>query len=70
MQKQNLVQLEIEHILFELSCCINNLQDFRTYLSVENVQQADISLQKLNVLISNAQYRINYSDFLLNKLTR
>ena len=59
MQKQDLVQLEIEHLLHELACCINDLRAFRRQLSIDNVQQADISLQKLNALITNAQYQIN-----------
>lgn len=59
MQKQNLVQLEIEHLLHELTRCINDLQAYRRQLSVDDVQQADISLQKLNTLITNAQYQIN-----------
>lgn len=59
MQKQNLIQLEIEHLLHELTCCINDLQAYRRQLSVDDVQQADISLQKLNALITNAHYQIN-----------
>ncbi len=57
MQKQNLVQLEIEHLLHELACCVNGLQTYRRQLSIDDVKQADISLQKLNALISNAQYQ-------------
>lgn len=48
MQKQNLVQLEIEHLLHELTSCVNDLQAYRRQLSIDDVQQADISLQKLN----------------------
>lgn len=59
MQKQDLVQLKIEHLLHELACCINDLQAFRRQLSIDDVQQADISLQKLNALITNAQYQIS-----------
>lgn len=59
MQEQNLVQLEIEHLLYELTCCINDLQIYRRQLSIDDVQQADISLQKLNALITNAQYQTN-----------
>jgi hypothetical protein len=59
MQKQNLVQLEIEHLLHELTCCINDLQAFRRQLTLDDVRQADISLQKLNALITNAQYQTN-----------
>lgn len=58
MQKQDPVQLKIEHLLRELTCCINDLQAFRKQLSIDDVQQADISLQKLNALITNAQYQI------------
>lgn len=59
MQKQNLVQLQIEHLLHELTCCINDLQAFRRQLTLDDVQQADISLQKLNALITNAQDQTN-----------
>lgn len=59
MQKQNQVQLEIEHLLFELACCVNDLQPFRRQLSIDNMQQADISLQKLSALITNVQYQTN-----------
>lgn len=38
MQKQNFVQLEIEHLLHELTCCINELQAFRQQLSIDNMQ--------------------------------
>ena len=67
MQKHNLVQLEIEHILFDLTCCVENLQAFRKYLSVDDVQQANGSLKKLNDLITDAQYQKNFRDFLLNQ---
>jgi hypothetical protein len=59
MKKQNLVQLQIEHLLHELTCCINDLQAFRRQLTLDDVQQADISLQKLNALITNAQDQTN-----------
>lgn len=59
MQKQNLVQLQIEHLLHELTCCINDLQAFRRQLTLDDVQQTDISLQKLNALLTNAQYQAN-----------
>lgn len=59
MKKQNLVQLEIEHLLHELACCIKDLQDFRRQLSIDDIHRADISLQKLNALITNAKYQKN-----------
>ena len=66
MQKQNLVQLEIESILFDLSYCIDNLNSFMKYLSVEDVHAANKSLKKLSEIITEAQYQKNYRDFLLN----
>lgn len=55
MQKHNSVQLEIDHLLFELTHCINDLQGFRRQLSIDDIQQADLSLQKLNALITNVK---------------
>jgi len=61
MQNHDSAQLEIEHLLVELSCCVNDLQRFRRQLSVGDVKQAELSLQKLNALIS---YVSNQSGYL------
>ncbi|MBL7479774.1 hypothetical protein [Legionella bononiensis] len=52
MQQQEPVQLEIEHLLFELNCCVNDLSNFRLQISVDDIQQAELSLNKLESLIS------------------
>lgn len=55
MQKHDSAQLEIKHLLFELAWCINDLQDFGQQLSLDDIQQVDLSLQKLNAFISNVR---------------
>jgi len=52
MQYVDSVQMEIEHLLVELSCCVNDLQGYRRQLSVGDAKQAELSLQKLSALIS------------------
>ncbi len=52
MQKLDTVSLKIEHLLVELSWCINDLQGFRQQLSIDDAKQADLSLSKLESLIS------------------
>ncbi|WP_133130835.1 hypothetical protein [Legionella yabuuchiae] len=52
MQTSTSIQNEIDHILFELSCSVNNLQDYRLQISPHDIQQAELSLQKLKALIS------------------
>ncbi|HAT1845509.1 TPA: hypothetical protein U0Y19_000960 [Legionella pneumophila] len=52
MQKSEEVQLEIEHLLFELNCCVNDLSSFRLQISIDDLQQAELSLNKLESLIS------------------
>lgn len=52
MQHQEPVQLEIEQLLFELSCCVNDLSRRRLQINSHDIQQAEISLHKLESLIS------------------
>ena len=52
MQNHNSVQEKIEHLLVELSCCVNDLHGLRRNLSLEDTKQAELSVQKLNALIS------------------
>lgn len=56
MLKQDPVQLDIEHLLYGLTCCINDLQAFEQHLSMEDLQQVTLSFQKLNVLIANKHH--------------
>jgi hypothetical protein len=55
MQVQNATQQIIEHVLYELTSCINELQGFRQQLSIDHLEQADLSLQKLHALMSSAK---------------
>jgi len=59
MQKQNSVRLEIDHLIFELTCCVNDLLAHRRHLSSDDIRQADLSLQKLSVIITNARNHSN-----------
>ena len=52
MQKAVADQLEVEHLLFELNCCVNDLQSVRLQISAEDIYQAELSLNKLESLIS------------------
>ncbi|KTC66377.1 Uncharacterised protein (plasmid) [Legionella adelaidensis] len=52
MHQQEKVQLDIEHLLFELNCCVNNLSRYRLKINRDDIQQAELSLSKLESLIS------------------
>ena len=52
MQHQEPAQLEIEHLLFELNCCVNDLSRHRLQINPYDIQQAELSLSKLESLIS------------------
>ena len=52
MQKSAILQNEVEHLLFELNGCVNDLQGYRRLLSIGDAKQAELSLQKLSALIS------------------
>lgn len=52
MQQQEPAQLEIEHLLFELNCCVNDLSRHRLRINSHDIQQAELSLHKLEILIS------------------
>lgn len=59
MQKHDSVQLQIRHLLFELSWSVNDLHGFSQQLSIDDLQQADLSLQKLSALINHVKKRSN-----------
>jgi hypothetical protein len=59
MQRQKSAPSEIEHLLFELTWCVNDLQGFRRQLSIDDIQQADLSLQKLSALITQVKKQSN-----------
>lgn len=52
MQQQEPAQLEIQHLLFELNCCVNDLSRHRLQINTHDIQQAELSLYKLESLIS------------------
>ncbi len=62
MQQQEPAQLEIEHLLFELNCCVNDLNRHRLQINTYDIQQAELSLYKLETLISFVK------QLILNKL--
>jgi len=51
MQQQKSVQLKIEHLLFELNCCVNDLSRHRLQINTYDIQQAELSLHNLESLI-------------------
>ena len=52
MQTINPNSLEIEHLLVELALCVNDLQAYRQKLTMDDANQAELSLSKLELLIS------------------
>ena len=52
MQIVEAAQLEVEHLLYELNCCVNDLQNVRLRISANDIHQAELSLNKLESLIS------------------
>lgn len=52
MQQQESAQREIEHLMFELNGCVNDLSRHRLQISIHDIQQAELSLSKLESLIS------------------
>ncbi len=52
MQQQESAQRDIEHLLFELNGCVNDLSRLRLQISIHDIQQAELSLTKLELLIS------------------
>lgn len=51
------MQLEIDHLLFQLAWCIEDLHSFRQQLTLDDINQAEISLQKLDALIFNSSHK-------------
>ncbi|AMQ28964.1 TPA: hypothetical protein ACHW7I_000989 [Legionella pneumophila] len=52
MQQLEPAQFEIEHLLFELNCCVNDLSRHRLQINPHDIQQAELSMHKLESLIS------------------
>lgn len=50
--QQESAHTEIEHLLFELNCCINDLSRHRLQINIHDIQQAELSMHKLESLIS------------------
>lgn len=55
MQQQRPAQLEIEHLLFELDCCVTDLNRHRLQINSHDIQRAELSLHKLKILLSFAK---------------
>ncbi|WP_115706019.1 hypothetical protein [Legionella sainthelensi] len=52
MQQIESALSEIEYLMFELSRCVNDLSRYRLQINPHEIQQAELSLHKLESLIS------------------
>ncbi|HHT9843835.1 TPA: hypothetical protein ACT9I4_001951 [Legionella pneumophila] len=52
MQKFDSAEIQIDHLLFELARCVNDLQRFYRQFSTEDRKQVELSLSKLEFLVS------------------
>ena len=52
MQQHESAQRDIEHLLFELNSCVNDLSRHRLQISIHDIQQAELILSKLKSFIS------------------
>lgn len=69
MQNSAVIQNEIDHILFELKCCVNDLQGYLLQISTDDIQQAELSMHKLQTLISFVKLFSQRKTAWLNDLT-
>ena len=54
MQKFDSTNIQIDHLIFELARCVNELQGFYRQLSIEDKKQVELSLSKLELLVSHS----------------
>ena len=52
MQNSEKTEVEIEHLLFELNCCVHDLSRYRLQINSYDIQRAELSMHKLESLIS------------------
>lgn len=52
MQECNSVTIEVEYLLIELSRCVNDLQSFRSTLSMDDTRNIKLNMSQLESLIS------------------
>ncbi|VEG92541.1 hypothetical protein [Legionella spiritensis] len=51
MQHFDSADIQIDHLLFELARCVNDLQGFYRQLSIEDRKQVELNLRKLEFLV-------------------
>ncbi|KTD27476.1 hypothetical protein [Legionella israelensis] len=54
MQNFDSANIQMDHLLFELTRCVNDLQGFYRQLSIEDRKQIELSLSKLEFLVSHS----------------
>lgn len=54
MQHFDSAEIQIDHLLFELTRCVNDLQGFYRQLSIEDRKQVELSLCRLEFLVSHS----------------
>ena len=52
MQNFDSANIQMDHLLFELARCVNDLQGFYRQLSIEDKKQVELSLSKLEFLVA------------------
>lgn len=55
MQQPPAVPSRIEHVLFDFSCCVNELHSLKNELSIMDLDQAEQSLKILRAAIHEKQ---------------
>ena len=59
MQNFESANIQMDHLLFELARCVNDLQGFYRQLSIEDKKQVKLSLSKLEFLVAHSD---SYQD--------
>ena len=54
MQNFDSANIQMDHLLFELARCVNDLQGFYRQLSIEDKKQVELSLSKLEFLVAHS----------------
>ena len=54
MQNFDSANIQMDHLLFELARCVNDLQGFYRQLSIEDKKQVELSLSKLEFLVDHS----------------
>ena len=54
MQNFDSANIQMDHLLFELARCVNDLQGFYRQLSIDDRKQVELSLRKLGLLVAHS----------------